>query len=346
MKTVFKIIVILLVAIAIIYLVYGLYRASAQGLDATSLSANTSVQLSTTNTDGGFCSDAEEAFHHTDPTNRYDDLFQSPPFDGKMTVADILGVVKHFGTKPGGPNYYPAFDRGPGYTAPDGSSVNVSDILMAVNQFGNSCTNIPWCGGVVHELVDEPTNVPDGTTSSETCYAVRDASGVIVDYLISNDDSSKISTGQVAGMPGDVAGQQGLPTPTGGGSAGGSPYIQYETCTKQKKWRDIFHYNYYTIKVEADYKILKDAGIYTDLVNVISDTGDQTTNWPWDLNGSPDQWKVWYYTGTGPWDGKIIVHRDVPVRSSIVPGITSQTKTLRGTMTIGPGDSCQWHASD
>ena len=344
MKIGTKITIAVVVALFLAYVVYGLYRARAQGLGAT-IGSSTGVSVqnqSTVNSDGGFCSDAEEARYGTDPTNPYDDLFQLPPFDGTISVVDILVEVKHYAAT--GDRYSSTFDRGYGYTQPDGR-IGVVDILMVVKQFNRSCRDIPWCGGGIYELADEPTYIADGTTSSEVCYAVRDASGFIIDYLISDDYSSKIVTGQAAGMPGDIAGQQGLPTPEGGGSAGGSPYVQYETCAKEKKWRDIFRYNYYTISVEVDYAVLKDAGAYTNLVKVISDTGDQDTHWPWDLNGSPVQWKVWFYTGTGPWDGKIIIHRDVPVKSSLL-GVTTQTKTLRGKMTIGPGDNCSWSATD
>lgn len=60
----------------------------------------------------------------------------NPP-DGAVSVADIVELVKHFGQTPASPGWNSTFDL-------DGnSSISVSDILIAVQQFGMVCYVAP-----------------------------------------------------------------------------------------------------------------------------------------------------------------------------------------------------------
>lgn len=312
------------IVIAAILLVWGCSRSRALAAPV--------------DTDGDGCSNAEEQRYGMDPSNPYD-FMDVPPKDGHVDLfSDIFGIAMRFGPSVGNPNYYIGFDRsevngqiGP----PDGQIDLFNDIFAAAIQFGRTCDETPWCNGNILEYTTVEEKLINGSEKTSACYAVRDAQGDIVDYYIIDDESSYISQGETPGLPPEF-------TAVSSEAPGTSTF--YFSCEKKKTWKDLFRFPIYQIRVHVDVKALRNAGVYTGLVNVFNDWGDQDTWWPWDLNGDPYQWKLYWYTNTGPWDYKIVVTRAAPIKATVLSNVI-RTKTLYGQMTV-VAEECTWRAWD
>jgi hypothetical protein len=78
---------------------------------------------------------------------------------GKVTVADILSVVQHFGKNFGQPGYGPLWDLVSPYnsTSPSGTgATNVADILYVVSKFGNLCSLMETQIAIATRAISDP----------------------------------------------------------------------------------------------------------------------------------------------------------------------------------------------
>ena len=276
-------------------------------------------------------SDAEELQYGTDPSNPYD-FFDVPPKDGRVSFNDILLVIQRFGLQVGDPNYYVGFDRSANFGPPD-VSIAFSDILMVVSQFGRVCTEVEWCGVQILELPDEG-EVFEGAVKGEVCFAVRDENDNIVDYLILEDESVKEVVGEVPTAVSVLEANALVVT---------TPTVRFWYCEKKKTWKDFFRIPLYSIKLRVDFTELRNAGVYTGLVNVYDTSGTQGAWWPWNIDGTEPTRKTYVYTESGPWDFDIRVQKDVGLRANIA-GHNIVFKSMHMRWRVGPGVSCYWWA--
>jgi hypothetical protein len=78
---------------------------------------------------------------------------------GKVTVADILSVVQHFGKNYGTVGYSPLWDLVSPYnsTSPSGTgATNVADILYVVSKFGNHCSLVDTQIAIATRALSDP----------------------------------------------------------------------------------------------------------------------------------------------------------------------------------------------